>query len=359
MRIIWLCVLAVMLATMSEPAAAANAYTYDGLGRLSTATFPNGMEITYSYDAAGNRTSVVSASASNSPPTAVNDSETVAENTPLQYDPRTNDSDPDGDTLSITATSTPSHGGVVINSGTSLTYTPTHNYLGSDSFTYTISDGHGNNSTATDTMTVGANPLTAVNDSETAYENVALTYDPRTNDTDTYGDTLTITATSTPSHGSVVINSGTSLTYTPTNGYTGSDNFTYTVADAHNDSATATETITVSAPTQAPVANADTMNIIKVFTNGGTYTPNGNIDPRTNDTDPYGYPLTVNSVTQPPSGLATVTFTGTSVTYHYNHSVTVLPDYIVQDTFTYTVSDGFHTSNSATVTVHISVTSNQ
>ena len=38
-------------------------YTYDNLGRLKTATYSNGVVITYSYDAAGNRTSVVTSGA--------------------------------------------------------------------------------------------------------------------------------------------------------------------------------------------------------------------------------------------------------------------------------------------------------
>lgn len=39
----------------------ADTYTYDALGRLATVTRPNGAVVTYAYDAAGNRTSVVSA----------------------------------------------------------------------------------------------------------------------------------------------------------------------------------------------------------------------------------------------------------------------------------------------------------
>lgn len=39
------------------------AYTYDNLGRLKTATYSNGVVVTYSYDAAGNRTSVVTSGA--------------------------------------------------------------------------------------------------------------------------------------------------------------------------------------------------------------------------------------------------------------------------------------------------------
>ena len=88
------------------------------------------------------------------PPVANNDSVTANENTPVTFDPRANDSDPSGYALTIIATSTPGHGTVAINSGTSLTYTPAANYSGSDSFTYTISDGQGHAATATVSVTV-------------------------------------------------------------------------------------------------------------------------------------------------------------------------------------------------------------
>lgn len=43
-------------------------YAYDALGRLTSATYPNGVTITYTYDAAGNRTQVVAASTPPPPP---------------------------------------------------------------------------------------------------------------------------------------------------------------------------------------------------------------------------------------------------------------------------------------------------
>jgi Ca2+-binding RTX toxin-like protein/subtilisin-like proprotein convertase family protein len=64
-----------------------------------------------------------------------------------------NDSDPDGDALSITAFTQPANG-TLLNNGTSWTYTPNAGYLGVDRFTYTIADGEGGTSTATVAISV-------------------------------------------------------------------------------------------------------------------------------------------------------------------------------------------------------------
>ena len=78
----------------------------------------------------------------NSPPIAVADTATTTAGTPVNIAVLANDSDPNGDPLTITAVSTPVHGTATINQQpTRVTYTPTAGFSGSDSFTYTISDG--------------------------------------------------------------------------------------------------------------------------------------------------------------------------------------------------------------------------
>jgi len=78
----------------------------------------------------------------NDAPIAVNDSFTTNSNSPYSFDPTLNDSDPEGDSLNITGTTNGTKGNVTF-SGNILTYTPNANESGSDSFTYTISDGNG------------------------------------------------------------------------------------------------------------------------------------------------------------------------------------------------------------------------
>lgn len=340
----------------SSAAIGATTYTYDALGRLSTATYDNGKQVIYSYDPAGNRTQVVTQTATNQPPDAVNDSISTPINTPKTFDPRTNDSDPESDPITITGVTQPASGtGTSSYTLTSVTYTPPSNYTGSTNFTYTISDGNGHTDTATISVTVTGSsnqPPDAVNDSISTPMNTPKTFDPLTNDTDPEDDTLTITAKTNGGHGSVVINGGTTLTYTPTTGYTGSDNFTYTISDGNGNTDTATVSVTVtSGGNQPPVAVDDSANII-LITFGTCKTPTkNNYDPRTNDSDPDGDTLTITGKTDGSPGTVTING-GTSVTYNYGSCVLSLE---TTDTFTYTISDGNGGSDTATVTVNISV----
>jgi len=100
-------------------------------------------------------TNVFSITATNDPaPTATNDSATTAPSTPVTINVLANDSDSDGDTLTITGSTTPAHGTATCT--TTCLYTPANGYTGADSFTYTISDGHGGTATATVNVTVQA-----------------------------------------------------------------------------------------------------------------------------------------------------------------------------------------------------------
>ncbi|MBV9929944.1 MAG: tandem-95 repeat protein [Alphaproteobacteria bacterium] len=96
----------------------------------------------------------------NSPPVANTDTLAATdEDTPKTYaatDFTGNDSDPDGDSFSITSVTNGSHGTAVLNGDGTVTYTPASNYNGSDSFTYTITDSHGAATVGTANVTVNA-----------------------------------------------------------------------------------------------------------------------------------------------------------------------------------------------------------
>jgi YD repeat-containing protein len=332
-----LAVIASLASAGASFAQTANSYTYDSLGRLKTATIhasAGDTVITYTYDSAGNRTQqVTTVNSTNHAPVANTDTVATAINAAVTFDPLANDTDADYDALTITAKTNGSHGTVAINSGATLTYTPTTGYTGSDSFTYTVSDGSAT-ATGTVNMTVSTGPV-AVADTIHTTPSTAYTFDPRSNDTDAAGYTLTVTGKTNGTNGFVAINgTGTGVTYTPNSGYTGNDSFTYTVTDGHGGSGTATVTATISA---SPTATTDTITAVQGIAK--------TFDPRTNDTDPQSYALTVSGVGSPSHG--STSSTATSVTY------TATSTYTGSDSFTYTISNGY--GGTATGTVNATV----
>ena len=90
----------------------------------------------------------------NAPPDAVNDEFEGAFNQPIDGAVLGNDSDPDGDPLSVIDNTQPASGSVVMNPDGTFTYTPEPGFSGEDSFTYTISDGNGGYDQATVHITV-------------------------------------------------------------------------------------------------------------------------------------------------------------------------------------------------------------
>ncbi len=91
----------------------------------------------------------------NQAPAVADDTALGAAEAPLTLLVLGNDSDPDGDPLSVTAVTQGADGSVVINADGSLTYTPEAGFTGSDSFAYTASDGKGGAGSASVTLYVG------------------------------------------------------------------------------------------------------------------------------------------------------------------------------------------------------------
>jgi uncharacterized repeat protein (TIGR01451 family) len=279
----------------------------------------------------------------NTAPVALDDSATTNENSPVTISVLANDSDVDGDSLSVTGASDPANGSVVINLAGTVTYTPDTDYFGADSFTYTISDGNGGSDTATVTVTVNEvtgpnNPPVAADDTATTNVNTPVTISVLTNDSDVDGDSLSVTGASDPANGSVVNNNDGTVTYTPDTGFVGQDSFTYTVSDGNGGTDTATVTVTVSGVNAAPVAGDDTAS-----TNEDTPVT---VNVLSNDSDVDGDTLTVTAVTQPANGSVVNNNDGT-VTYTPNSNFNGV------NSFTYTVSDGKGGTDTATVTVTV------
>ncbi|MDA0301799.1 MAG: cadherin-like domain-containing protein [Chloroflexi bacterium] len=276
------------------------------------------------------------AQTANQAPVANDDTYAVIQNIATVLAVLGNDTDPDGDTLTVQSASVPANGVASLSGGT-LTYTPNASYTGNDSFTYTEGDGQGNYDTATVNLVVAASVGVPVanDDTATVPMNTATPVNVLANDTDPDGHTLTITAVSTPAHGTATIVGGTSVTYTPTSGYTGSDTFSYTVSDGFGSTDIATVTVTVSGTGNAPVVQNDAANVL--------------MNTRTvlrllaNDSDPNGDALTITAVGTPVHGAVAITDDGQSITYAPPNG------YLGVDSFAYTVSDGNGNSASGMV----------
>ncbi|WP_283193223.1 tandem-95 repeat protein [Rhizobium sp. AN80A] len=338
-----------------------------GATRVTTVTYT----ITDGQGGFSTATVTVTVTGLNDAPVAVADSFTTNEDTSVTFDVRANDSDVDGGTLGVTAIngtaivaggSVAVTGGVVtLNADGRLTFTPTADYNGRPTFTYTISDGQGGTASATVTGTVNPvqDPPVAANDSFTTDEDTAVTFDVRTNDGDVDGDALAviqINGSTIASGGSVAVTGGSvrlnadgTLTFTPAANYNGNPSFSYTISDGHGGTATATVNGTVNPVQDPPVAQGDS------FT-----TPEDQavtIAVLNNDSDPDGDALTITQING--TGITagrSVAITGGIVTLNANGTLTFTPtaNFNGSPSFTYTVSDG--NGGSATATVSGTVT---
>jgi hypothetical protein len=275
----------------------------------------------------------------NTPPQAADDDFDVAGGIASSLDVLANDSDSDGDVLDIVSVSDPIYGAASINAG-AIVYTPEPGYSGADSFTYTISDGHGGEATATVSLTVqppANNGPHAADDVFDVAGGIASSLDVLANDSDSDGDVLDIVFVSDPIYGAASINAG-AIVYTPEPGYSGADSFTYTIGDGHGGEATANVSIVVIPGNDPPLAVDDVVETDE-------HTPK-TIDVLANDSDPNGDALAVTGTTNPSHGAVVVAGDNTIV-------YTPEPDYDGADSFTYTVSDG--NGGEATAEVHIVV----
>lgn len=189
----------------------------------------------------------------NLPPMATDDFVITDFETAFTFNPSLNDSDPDDTTLIVTSLTQPANATATLNADSTITFVPDANFSGDTSFSYTLSDNRGGTDTATINVTVNAqmqpsnNPPVATNDAITTNFDQPVTFDPRENDNDPDGDDLTIVFVTQPSNGTVAINNGQSITFTPEAGFSGQANFTYTIRDAANATNTASVTVTVAA----------------------------------------------------------------------------------------------------------------
>ena len=168
-----------------------------------------------------------------------------------------NDNDIDGslDETTVTLLQSVTNGSLSINNDGTVDYVPSANYVGSDSFIYTVNDNEGgiSNTALVNITVIAANDApVALNDSVSVNEDSSTNIDVLANDSDSDGDTLTVTSAAAV-NGTVSINSNGSLNYSPNVNFNGTDTITYGISDGNGGNASATVSVTVAALNDAPV----------------------------------------------------------------------------------------------------------
>lgn len=175
-----------------------------------------------------------------------------------------------GDTHTFSKIDGPGWLSIAANGG--LSGTPGNSDVGSRAFTVRVTDASGLSTDATLAVSViNVNDVpVAVNDGSSGSPFVTLAEDGTAaaisvlaNDSDIDGDPLTVTAASSP-NGSVVINSGTTLSFSPTANFNGASTISYTISDGQGGTASATVFVSVSPVNDAPQFNASTLNALQL-----------------------------------------------------------------------------------------------
>ena len=241
--------------------------------------------------------------------------------------------DGDGDALSYTVTTEPTHG-TLSGSAPNLLYTPSPDYNGPDQFAFKVND------TQADSAPVVVQiEVTPVNDAPVAVTQ-PITTDQNTpkaliltgNDVDQ--NALTFEILTQPGHGTLSGNPP-DLLYTPVENYHGPDSFTFRVSDGEANSAPATVNITVIRVNRRPVAADQSLITEEDTPKVVTLTAN----------DPDGDPLTYIVTSNPAHGR--LFGSGATLTYRPNLN------FSGADSFSFKANDGEADSVPAVITIEI------
>jgi hypothetical protein len=263
---------------------------------------------------------------------------TVTEETPIHIDVLCTDAN--NNELFYQLLDKPQHGAYEWLSPNTVIYTPTVDFVGTDSFTFRSHDGQEASNVSTITLQV-----TAVNDapvvltqpiSTTRNNNVAVVLSA----IDAENDPITYTLVSSPTQGSL---SGEipNLLYTPSTNFVGDDSFQFRASDAQGASTVATVNITVLPTNTAPVAENLTLSA----------TQESAVAVNLNAADADGDPLTYRIVSSPTHG----TLTGVGMDWVYTPN----SNFIGVETFTFTANDGQVDAPVATVTITVAAGPNE
>ncbi|WP_024701623.1 tandem-95 repeat protein, partial [Vibrio parahaemolyticus] len=281
----------------------------------------------------------VNVTPANDAPVAKDDIATTQEDTAVTIDVLPNDTDVDGDKLSIESVSVPKEQGTVEVVDGKLVFTPAENFNGDAEITYTVTDGALTDQ-ATVKVTVNAVNDTPVVESNIADQTLAEDFTPYTidlntafSDVDNVDGELTFSVSGNSNIQVAIVNG--IATITPTADWNGSETLTFTATDPSGESVSQPVNFTV-APVADIVADKatvveDTSTVIKVLGND-TFEGDGKVVSLDTNNGPANGTVSVN-----PDG---------SVTYTPNDN------YQGTDSFTYIVTSG-GVSESTTVSVDV------
>ncbi|MFC4723581.1 Ig-like domain-containing protein, partial [Geojedonia litorea] len=305
----------------------------------------------------------ITVNAVNDAPVAVDDLSTTDPNVAVTIPVLTNDTDIDGDTLSVSSiVTTPTNGTVVINGDDTITYTPNPGFnVGTDTFEYEVCDGSGLCDIALVTVEVPKTflPPTANPDTNSTLENTTLTVAAGSgllsNDTDPNADetlvvtnfviggiTHTVGTTESLTEGDLTINADGSYEFVPAFNYNGPvPQVTYNISDGNGGTSSSTLDITVTLVNETPVAVDD------------AYTTDEDTSvqllPLTADTDADGDTLSIvsiNGTNLTPGTAQSIPVTNGTVAIDAAGVITFTPvtNYTGLVSFPYVITDGTDTA---------------
>ncbi len=279
----------------------------------------------------------------NTAPVARDDVADVVEGGTVTIDARLNDSDADGDNLTLLLRDPPAFGTVRIAEGR-FVYTPLTGYRGPDSFTYVVSDGTATSQPATVAITVLARqnrPPVALDDRASVQAGAVVDIAVLANDSDPDGNALAARIVAAPAHGLATLLSDGRIRYLADAGYAGPDSLVYEVDDGAGGTARATVALTiepgpVEPGNRSPVALPDDVRVPA----GGS----ARVEVLANDSDPDGDVLVAVLVEGPVNGSLTANPDGSFV-------YAAKPGFTGVDRFFYVANDGRSTSARTQVSI--------
>ncbi|MDR6966755.1 hypothetical protein J2X31_000753 [Flavobacterium arsenatis] len=186
-------------------------------------------------------------------PVAVNDAANTLQNQAVTINVLNNDTI---NGLATTINLTQGSNGTAVLNSNQVVFTPANGFLGNATFTYTLTNANGTSSSATVTVTVTA-PIAPTAVADNYPVNMTVYTDLNVLSNDNLGSAASVTAinTTTPSHGTVSVNAGNTIRYTPAAGYIGSDSFTYRIQTIYGTSSYVQVSLTVQpqTPTSGPL----------------------------------------------------------------------------------------------------------